>query len=82
MGESGVVKVDRYGDRSDIELVLTNLETDALQGTWSSSSGLLLNTNGHRGREKKGKTSWNLSGEPLVITTVLVRCAQHQSVQF
>ena len=75
MGESGVVKIDRFGDRSNIVLDLQKIDAGGHQllGTWAASTGLLTVDGAHSGRSK----SFVDRTEPLVITTVLV-CMQYK----
>ena len=70
VGDTGVVRIDRYGDRSNIELDLHKIDAGGHQllGTWSSINGLLSIDGGHS-NQRNGLA--NLA-EPLVITTVLV----------
>ena len=68
LGESGLVKIDAYGDRTDFELEIRRLNEDhSLLGTWSPSSGLLWSS-----RQENNRQSNFEAGRPLVITTVLV----------
>ena len=71
MGDSGLVKIDRYGDRSEFDLVIKKMdeENGKVVGTWNPKNGLLLSAGASKGG-KKGTFSQSL--EPLVITTVLV----------
>ena len=71
MGETGVVKIDRYGDRSNIELDIQKIDAGGQQllGTWTPSSGLLTVSGGHQSKPSHG--IYDL-GEPLIITTILV----------
>ena len=70
VGDTGVVRIDRYGDRSNIELDLHKIDAGGHQllGTWSSTNGLLSIDDGHS-NQKNGLAN---HAEPLVITTVLV----------
>jgi hypothetical protein len=76
LGESGVVKIDSFGDRTDIDVAIRQLDPSLINdivGTWSPSSGILWANN--RGRRKGEATSnglSNVNGGPLIITTVLV----------
>ena len=71
MGETGVVKIDRYGDRSNIELDIQKIDAGGQQllGTWTPSSGLLT-VSGHQSRPSHGTLDL---AKPLIITTILVR---------
>ena len=63
-----MVKIDKYGDRTDFELEIRRLnEGHSLLGTWSPSSGLLWS-----GKQENTRQSNFEAGRPLVITTVLV----------
>ena len=70
VGDTGVVRIDRYGDRSNIELDLHKIDAGGHQllGTWSSTNGLLSIDDGHS-NQRNGLAN---RAEPLVITTVLV----------
>ena len=70
MGETGVVKIDRYGDRSNIELDIQKIDAGGQQllGTWTPSSGLLT-VSGHQSKPSHGTLDL---GKPLIITTILV----------
>ena len=74
-----MVKIDRYGDRSNIELDLhkSDARGHQLLGTWSSSNGLLSVDGGH---SNQGKGLSNRA-EPLVITTILVGLKPYMSSQ-
>ena len=65
-----MVKIDRFGDRSNIVLDLKKIDAGGHQllGTWAASTGLLTVDGGHSGRRK----SFVDPTEPLIITTVLV----------
>ena len=65
-----MVKIDRFGDRSNIVLDLKKIDAGGHQllGTWAASTGLLTVDGGHSGRSK----SFVDPTEPLIITTVLV----------
>ena len=69
MGESGLVKIDPYGDRTDFQLEIRKLdhEEHTLQGTWSANTGLMWSR-----KQAKVRQSNFDAGRPLVITTVLV----------
>ena len=69
LGESGWVKIDRYGDRTDFQLEIRKLnEEHTLEGTWSGANGLLWS-----GRKTQVRHQNNFAaGRPLVISTVLV----------
>ena len=69
MGESGLVKFDAYGDRTDFQLEIRRLdhEEHTLQGTWNARSGLMWSR-----KQAKVRQSNFDAGRPLVITTVLV----------
>ena len=72
LGESGWVKIDRYGDRTDFQLEIRKLnEEHTLEGTWSGANGLLWS-----GRKTQVRHQNNFAaGRPLVISTVLVLLA-------
>ena len=74
VGQTGLIRIDKYGDRSDFELVFKKVDENGplMVGTWSPGEGLLLkHGNVHlHGSGKKGLGS-TLS-KPLTITTVLV----------
>ena len=64
------MKIDRYGDRSNIELDILRINAggQSLYGTWTPSSGLLT-ASGDQSRPSQGILDLS---KPLVITTVLV----------
>ena len=71
-GQSGLVQLDTFGDRTNVEFELRKVENeeDYLLGTWSPSSGLLWSGVGNK--KNVNRKFEHLGTEPMIITTVLV----------
>ena len=71
-GQSGLVQLDTFGDRTNVEFELRKVENDEdyLLGTWSPSSGLLWSGVGNK--KNVNRKFEHLGTEPMIITTVLV----------
>ena len=80
MGQSGLVQLDKYGDRTHVDFHIRKLEGehDYVQGSWNPSNGLLWSKtlpNFINGQDENANDD-TIGFEPLIITTVLVRCVQ------
>lgn len=73
VGETGWIQIDKYGERSNFEIVIKKLDDEqgVPLGTWSPSNGLLLAS--LEGGKSRSRQSMQDLKNPLVITTVLVR---------
>ena len=74
LGKTGVVKIDEYGDRTEVDMVIKAVdeekESSIILGTWSATSGLMWKEHNGPARRKSGLG--NMVKQSLVITTVLV----------
>ena len=79
LGQSGLVQLDKYGDRTHVEFHIRKLEGehDYVQGSWNPSNGLLwsktLPNFIQNGQDENANKDHSIRFEPLIITTVLVR---------
>ena len=79
MGQSGLVQLDKYGDRTNVDFHIRKLEGehDYVQGSWNPSNGLLwsktLPNFIQNDQDENANKDHSIRFEPLIITTVLVR---------
>ena len=76
LGQSGLMQLDIFGDRTNVDFHLRKLEgnSEYIQGSWSPSKGLLWSPLNSRHGQNSGNIDKisNIEVEPLIITTVLV----------